>query len=95
MPDTKPDLWFDEAGVCSACLSYEQRPTVDWAARRKELVRILDQFRSKDGSHWDCIVPVSGGKDSTYQVSRLLEFGNESADRSDSRNNEGHYFHDT
>jgi len=75
MPDTKPDLWFDDAGVCSACLSYEQRPTVDWAARRKELVCILDQFRSKDGSHWDCIVPVSGGKDSTYQVSRLLEFG--------------------
>ena len=74
-PDTKPDLSFDERGVCSACLSFERRQEVDWDARRREFIDLVDQFRSRDGSRHDCIVPVSGGKDSTYQVVRLLEFG--------------------
>lgn len=74
-PDTKPDLWFDENGVCSACLAYEQRAEVDWDVRREEFLEIVDQYRSRDGSNYDCIVPVSGGKDSTYQVIRLLQHG--------------------
>lgn len=74
-PDTKPDLWFDEQGVCSACLAFEKRAEVDWNARREEFLRIVRQYRSQDGSNYDCIVPVSGGKDSTYQVIRLLQQG--------------------
>jgi N-acetyl sugar amidotransferase len=75
MPDTKPDLHLDEEGVCNACRSFEKRKGIDWAARRNELVAILDRYRSKDGSNWDCIVPVSGGKDSTFQVVRMLQLG--------------------
>jgi N-acetyl sugar amidotransferase len=75
MPDTKPDLQFDEQGVCSACRSYAGRVTVDWDARYQELLRLLDGYRQRDGSNWDCIVPVSGGKDSTYQVVRMLQLG--------------------
>ena len=75
MPDTKPDLRFDAEGVCDACRSFEQRPLIDWDARKRELVTLLDKHRSTDGSRWDCIVPVSGGKDSTYQVVRMLELG--------------------
>lgn len=75
MPDTKPDLHFDEHGVCHACRSFEQRKQVDWDARRRELDEILARYRSPDGSNWDCIVPVSGGKDSTYQVVRMLQLG--------------------
>jgi N-acetyl sugar amidotransferase len=75
MPDTKPDLRLDEEGVCNACRSYEHRKKVDWKARGAELEQILDRYRSKDGSNWDCIVPVSGGKDSTYQVVRMLQLG--------------------
>jgi len=75
MPDTKPDLKLDEHGVCNACRSHENRKTVDWAKRRNELEQILSRHRSQDGSHWDCIVPVSGGKDSTTQVVRMLQFG--------------------
>lgn len=75
MPDTKPDLQFDEEGVCSACRAYENRKTVDWAQRRRELEEVLARYRRPDGSHWDCIVPVSGGKDSTYQVIRMLQMG--------------------
>lgn len=75
MPETKPDLLIDAEGVCNACRSYESRSEVDWDARGRELEDILERYRSKDGSNYDCIVPVSGGKDSTYQVLRLLELG--------------------
>ena len=74
MPDTKPDLHLDEEGICNACRSYEKRKEVDWEKRGKELLVLLDKYR-KHGSNWDCIVPVSGGKDSTYQVIRMLQLG--------------------
>jgi len=74
MPDTKPDLHLDEEGVCNACRSYEKRIEVDWDRRRMELLDILERHR-QHGSNWDCIVPVSGGKDSTYQVIRMLQLG--------------------
>jgi N-acetyl sugar amidotransferase len=75
MPDTKPDLLLDREGICNACRSYEHRQTIDWDARYLELQRILDRYRNRDGGNWDCIVPVSGGKDSTYQVVRMLQLG--------------------
>lgn len=75
MPNTKPDLYFDEEGICNACRSFEKRTEVDWEARRKELNTILDKYRSKDGSNWDCIIPVSGGKDSTYQAIKMKQLG--------------------
>jgi N-acetyl sugar amidotransferase len=75
MPDTKPDLFLDEEGICNACRSYEGRKEIDWDQRAVELERVLENYRRRDGSNWDCIVPVSGGKDSTYQVVRMLQFG--------------------
>lgn len=75
MPDTKPDLHLDEDGVCNACRSYQARVDIDWDARKAELMEVVERYRSKDGSNWDCIVPVSGGKDSTYQLIRMLQLG--------------------
>lgn len=75
MPDSKPDLHLDEEGICNACRSYERRVEVDWATRHQELLTLLERYRRRDGSNWDCIVPVSGGKDSTYQVIRMLQLG--------------------
>ncbi|MBF0498602.1 MAG: N-acetyl sugar amidotransferase [Candidatus Riflebacteria bacterium] len=75
MPDTKPDLKLDDECVCNACRSFENREKVDWSIRSQELNSILDRYRSKDGRNWDCVIPVSGGKDSTYQVIRMLERG--------------------
>lgn len=75
MPHTKPDLHLDAEGVCNACRSFERRKEVDWDARHVELLRVLERYRRRDGASWDCIVPVSGGKDSTYQVVRMLQLG--------------------
>jgi N-acetyl sugar amidotransferase len=75
MPDTKPDLKFNKNGICSACEYYEKRRDINWQERRKELMKVLEKYKSKDGNNWDCIVPVSGGKDSTYQVVKMLQLG--------------------
>lgn len=75
MPDTKPDLLIDAEGVCNACRSYENRTEIDWASRQQEFLEIVDKYRDNSNRKWDCIVPVSGGKDSTYQVIKMLELG--------------------
>lgn len=75
MPDTKPDLRFDDEGVCSACRNFEARVEIDYGAREHELTSVVERYRSRDGRNYDCIVPVSGGKDSTYQVLEVLDLG--------------------
>lgn len=72
IPDTRPDTHFED-GVCSACRSYRKRETVNWEARRRMLCDLLEKNRNTSG--FDCIVPSSGGKDSTWQVLKLLELG--------------------
>ena len=74
-PETKPDLWFNNDGICSACINYEKRPAVDWFIREKEFDEIISKYRSINKDNYDCIIPVSGGKDSTYQTLKLLEKG--------------------
>ena len=67
-PNTKPDLLFNEQGICSACqYNMRKRDEIDWEVRGRELRVITDRYRSKT-SNYDCIVPISGGKDSTFQV---------------------------
>lgn len=72
-PDTKPQLTFDENGVCDACRWYKLKEKIDWSQRRKELEKILEKYKSKDGKTYDCIIPVSGGKDSHYQTYLIKE----------------------
>ncbi len=74
-PDTKPDLLLGKDGGCNACRSFENRAEVDWDLRRDEFLGVVDRYRSKNGDAYDCLIPVSGGKDSTYQTLRLLELG--------------------
>ena len=75
-PDTKPGLHFDENGVCFACKWHELKNTIDWNSRKKELEKILDKYKNKDGNSYDCIIPISGGKDSHYLAYVIIkEFG--------------------
>ena len=61
-------LAFDDDGVCSGCRVASQKPRIDWDERREELREIFEEYRSKDGSNYDCLIPVSGGKDSHFQT---------------------------
>jgi len=73
-PDTKPDLTFDSEGVCSACRAYEARGKVDWKAREEEFHELVNWAKGKH-AEYDCIIPVSGGKDSFYQTVKALDYG--------------------
>ena len=69
MPDTRPDLRFDSEGVCDACRSYEKKygihqESIDWEKRRVEFEAIIANHRQTDPLKYDCLIPVSGGKDS-------------------------------
>jgi N-acetyl sugar amidotransferase len=75
MPDTRPRIVFDGDGVCNACRHAEDKGRIDWTARREEFLALIEPYRSTDGG-WDCVVPWSGGKDSTSIAYRLkFEFG--------------------
>ena len=66
--DTRPGIRFDEHGVCPACNYHESLQAVDWEERRKELDDIVAFGRANNHSGYDCIIGVSGGKDSTRQA---------------------------
>ena len=72
-PTTKPQLQFDERGICSACNNHKLKDEVDWGKKKADLLHIFDKYKSKDGSKYDCIIPVSGGKDSTFQTYTIKE----------------------
>jgi len=74
--NTKPFIIFDEDGICSGCRTFEQRQKVNWEEKKLELKELLEFYKEKarkDGSPFDCIIPVSGGKDSHYQVYLLTQ----------------------
>ena len=66
-------LQFDEQGVCSGCRVSAQKQTIDWDERARMLCDLLDRYRSRDGSNYDCIIPVSGGKDSYFQTHMITK----------------------
>ena len=69
MPNSRPSLTFNKDAICSACESAEEKKKViNWKEREKELMGLFDKYRSKGKAKYDCIVPVSGGKDSIYLV---------------------------
>ena len=76
-PETKPDLYFNEDGICTACqASLEKDVDIDWDAREKAFREIISHYKKKDNEiGYDCVVPVSGGKDSTYQCYTAKKYG--------------------
>ena len=67
---TRPRITFDSRKWCNACQWMEEKTAMDWRPREKELVQLLDKHRSSTGD-FDCIVPVSGGKDGSYVAYNL------------------------
>ena len=74
-PETKPDLHFDENGICSACISsFQKDDGMDWKEQEKKFFNIINKFKKdKNETGYDCLIPVSGGKDSTYQAYFMKE----------------------
>ena len=74
LPDTRPNLIFDDNGVCNACLNHQSKNKIDWLNRSEQLLRVVTEAKSLATSY-DCLIPVSGGKDSTWQIVKCLELG--------------------
>lgn len=67
VPETMDTITFDEAGVCSVCRQIDYRDEkINWEERRKQLDELIAEYKEK--GLYDCIVPFSGGKDSTFQL---------------------------
>jgi N-acetyl sugar amidotransferase len=72
-PDTRPNTFFDDHGVCPACSYFEKLKFVNWNERMDILQNIFEQYPKKKNQLHDCIIGVSGGKDSTRQALFLRE----------------------
>lgn len=77
MPSTQEGQELDEAGFCNVCRSAEDKIRIDWKKRHSDLTEILERFREENkNKQYDCLIPISGGKDSVYQLHILIkEFG--------------------
>ena len=69
-PSSRPRISINNSGICNACENSSEKKKIDWNFREKELIDILDKYRSQKGDY-DCIVPWSGGKDSSSIAHRL------------------------
>lgn len=74
LPDTRPNLTLDADDICNACRLHETKRNIDWQAREKAFRQVVANAKRRSRGY-DCIIPVSGGKDSTWQVVKCLEYG--------------------
>ncbi|MBL4700866.1 MAG: N-acetyl sugar amidotransferase [Phycisphaeraceae bacterium] len=73
LPSSRPNLDINEAGDCN-CSVARHKESIDWEQRENDFKTLVRRVKSI-GADYDCIIPVSGGKDSTWQVVKALEFG--------------------
>lgn len=72
MPDTRPRVVFSDKEICNGCLNSISKIQVNWSERRKEFIEMVKKHKRSDGG-FDCLVPWSGGKDSSY-IAYMLKF---------------------
>ena len=73
-PVSRPNMECDDTGVCRACLASESKSVIDWSERQAAFLEVVNNAKALSGGY-DCLVPVSGGKDSTWQIVQCLEVG--------------------
>jgi N-acetyl sugar amidotransferase len=74
LPHTRPNIRFDANGENCNCATAQKKAAVDWVEREQMFAQLVAETRAK-GARYDCLIPVSGGKDSTWQVIKALEYG--------------------
>ncbi len=64
-------LYIDDNGLCSGCKVHEEKDTLDWPERELKLKSILGEYKNKNLNNYDCIIPVSGARDSYFIVDKI------------------------
>ena len=73
LPNSRPNLHINSEGICNACVSHSKKNNVNWKIRHKNFLKIIKKIKSKNAKY-DVLIPVSGGKDSTWQVITALKY---------------------
>ena len=76
LPDTRPYIFINKkTQLCSVCrpLIDKRKKKIKWSSRKKVFLKIIKKTK-KNRSFYDCVIPVSGGKDSTWQVLTALNY---------------------
>ncbi|MCX6165445.1 MAG: N-acetyl sugar amidotransferase, partial [Ignavibacteriae bacterium] len=71
LPETHETIFFDEEGVCNICRANEFKRQINWEEKKKELTILVEQYKGKN--EYDCLIPFSGGKDSTWTLYYLVK----------------------
>lgn len=74
LPDTRPNLVIKEDGICNACHSHDLKPDIDWDKRHRDFLEVVKSTKASSTTY-DCLIPVSGGKDSTWQTHMCIKYG--------------------
>ena len=76
-PSSRPRIQFDDEGICNACRYSEEKTKIDWSARKDEFLSLISPLRERaERGDYSCVVPWSGGKDSSTVAFKLkFEFG--------------------
>ena len=74
---TRPRITFDHRGWCNACVWMEEKKKLNWKKREEELINLFSKHKSEN-NEFDCVVPVSGGKDgcttACTELGRVMRF---------------------
>ncbi len=62
------NIIFDSEGICSGCRVHEEKDNINWSQKGEKLKYILESYKNKSGNNYDCIIPVSGARDSYFTV---------------------------
>ncbi len=74
--NSRPEQVLDKNGICNACHSFEKKKLINWEERKKQFIKEIEEAKkNKIKDNWDCIIPSSGGKDSTAQAFIAKEYG--------------------
>lgn len=76
LPNTRPRISISlKNKICDACLNHTKKENINWTIRKKIFLDIVRQVKKKKKNRYDCLIPVSGGKDSHWQVITCLKYG--------------------
>ncbi len=73
LPDTRPNIKIQVDGICNSSKCRPHKSRINWKSREREFFTLVKKIKKKSMTY-DCIIPVSGGKDSTWQVITALKY---------------------
>ena len=74
IPDTRPNIEIGNDDICNACIAHSEKKEINSSQREEAFQKVVERAKSRSQGY-DCLVPVSGGKDSTWQVLKCREYG--------------------